>query len=83
MAVMERSTPEDGDVVVQQDTRDGRCIFVLHIAPGPDQLLLHSRDTALAAARGFATRQQVRVWLTKGDFEFTVADDFRADAKVC
>jgi hypothetical protein len=75
-----RSTPEDGDVVVQEDTRDGRCIFFLHIAPGPDQMLLHSPDTALAEARRFATRQQVRVWLTKGDFEFILVDDFRADA---
>jgi hypothetical protein len=35
-----RTTPEDGDIVVRQEKRDGTAVYVLQTAPGPDQYLL-------------------------------------------
>jgi hypothetical protein len=41
------SDPLDGDVVIRQDTRNGKRVFVLHTAPGADQFVLHTRDAAM------------------------------------
>jgi len=78
---LRRSTPEDGDVVVREEMRDGRRVYVLHTAPGPGQILLRTRDAALAQARKFARHQGVRVWLADGDVEFALVDDFRANGE--
>ena len=72
-----RSTPEDGDVVIREQSRDGRVVYALHVAPGADQFIERTRDAALAKARTFAERQHVRVWITDGDYDFTLVDDFR------
>jgi hypothetical protein len=74
-----RSTPEDGDIVVRQEQRDGKRVYVLHTAPGPDQYVLRNRNEAVAQALTFAKRQEVRAWLTDGDYDFTVIEDFRVD----
>jgi len=79
--MLTRSTPEDGDLVVRQDTHNGSRVFVLHTAPGPDQFVLHTRDAALVKARTFAKCQQVRVWMTNGDYDFTLVDDFCVDVE--
>jgi hypothetical protein len=71
------SAPQDGDIVIRQDARDGTSVFILHTAPGADQFILHARDAAIAQAVSFAKRQGVRVWLTNGDSEFTLLDNFR------
>lgn len=71
------STPQDGDIVVRQDTRSGAQVFVLRTGSGPDQVVIHTRDAALEQARAFAKRQQVRVWMGSGKGDFTLVDDFR------
>lgn len=75
------STPEAGDVVIGQDTRDGLPIYVLHTADYPEQLVVRSHDAALHQARTFARRQRVRVWMTSGDHDFTLIEDFRVEAE--
>ena len=77
-----RSTPEDGDIVVLQDTRDVKPVFVLLTAFGPDQFTYQTGDAALAKALIVAERQRVRVWLTDGDDDFTLVEDFRVPASV-
>lgn len=72
-----QSTPDDGDIVIRQETRDGRRVFVLHTAPGPDQVVLRIRDAAIAQAVTVAKRERVRVWLTSGGDDFRVLENFR------
>jgi hypothetical protein len=69
--------PENGDVVVRSETRDGRNVYVLRTAPGPGQCLLRSRDEAIAQAAAYAEHQGVRVWLTNGGSDFTLVKNFR------
>jgi hypothetical protein len=45
--------------------------------PGADQFILQTRDAAIAQAAAFAKRQGVRVWLSNGDGEFALVEDFR------
>jgi LPS sulfotransferase NodH len=68
---------EEGDVVIRQDTRDGKRVFSLHAAAGADQFILHTRDAAIAQAIAFAKRHGVRVWMTNGNREFTLLENFR------
>jgi hypothetical protein len=76
--MLARSTPEDGDVVVvQQEKPYGRRVYVLHTAPGPDQYVLRSRGAAVTQAVTSAEREHVRAWLTDGDYDFTLLEDFR------
>ena len=49
-----RTTPEDGDVVLREEERKGKSVYVLHTAPGPDQYVLRSREAAVAQALRFA-----------------------------
>lgn len=72
-----RTTPEDGDVVIREEQREGSLIYVLHRAPGPDQYLLRTREEALAHAIRFAKRQDVRAWLTDEGYDFVLLEDFR------
>ena len=74
---MARWNPEEGDIVIRQDAGGGERTYILRAAPGPDQYLLHARDDAVARAITFAKRRRVRVWLTNGDRDFTLLDDFR------
>jgi hypothetical protein len=60
----QRTTPEDGDIVVRQETRAGTVVYVLHTAPGADQHLLHTHERAVAHALTLAERHGVRAWLT-------------------
>ena len=59
-----RTTPQDEDIVIRQEQREGTIMYVLHTAPGPDQYLLRSRDEAVAQAVTVAKREHVRAWLT-------------------
>jgi len=58
-----RTTPEKGDVLVRQETRDGAVVYVLRTAPGTDQYLLRTREEAVGQAMTFAERHGVRAWL--------------------
>ena len=75
--MMARSTPEDGDIVVREEQRESKVVYVLHTAPGADQYVLHSREDAIRQAVTLAKRQSVRAWLTDGDYDFTLLEDFR------
>ena len=72
-----RAIPEDGDIVVREQTRDGKWIHVLHTAGGPDQVLLRTRDEAIAQACGMARMWHVRAWLANGDEDFVLLEDVR------
>jgi hypothetical protein len=72
------STVEDGDVVIRRKTQDGRQVYVLHTAPGPDQYFVRSREEALTQAVTVAKHRYVRAWLTDGDDDFVLLEDFRA-----
>ena len=70
---MARSTPEDGDIVVREEQRDSKVVYILHIlhtAPGADQYVLRSREDAIKQAVTFAKRQSVRAWLTDEGYDF-------------
>jgi hypothetical protein len=71
------SAPEDGDIVVREEQRERRVVYLLHTAPGADQYLLHSRQEAVAQATTVAKRQHVRVWLTDEHNVCTLLKDFR------
>ena len=76
---MARTTPEDGDIVVREEQRDGTLVYVLHTAPGPDQYLLRSRRDAVTHALTFALRAHARAWLTGAQADFgLLLEDFRA-----
>ena len=72
-----RSSPEDGDIVVREEHRDGRVVFVFHTAPGADQYLVQSREQAIREAETFAARAGVRAWLMDEGYEFILLKDFR------
>jgi hypothetical protein len=74
----ERTTPQDGDIVIRQENREGAVVYVLHTAPGPDQYVLRTREEAVAHAATVAKRQGVRVWLTDEGYDFVLLEDFRA-----
>jgi hypothetical protein len=77
-----RLTPEDGDVVVREEGREGNRTYVLHTAPGPDQWTFHTQGAALAWALALAEHQQVRVWLTDEGYDFTLVRDVHREASV-
>jgi hypothetical protein len=62
-----RTTPEDGDIVVREEARDGALLYVLHTAPGADQHLLRSRREAVAHALASAKRESVRACRVLGN----------------
>ena len=72
-----RTTPENGDVVLREEEREGKPAYVLHTAPGPDQYVLHAREAAVAHALTFAKREGVRAWLTDEGYDFVLLEDFR------
>lgn len=70
------STPEDGDIVVRQEQREGSLVYVLHTAPGPDQYLLGTREEAVAQALTLAKRHHVRAWLTTDEtYDFVLLEN--------
>jgi hypothetical protein len=75
--MLARTTPEDGDIVVRQETREGRDVYVLHTAPGADQYLLRTRDEAVAQAVTFAKRQSVRAWFCGETSDVVLLNDSR------
>jgi hypothetical protein len=62
--------------VINQERQDGRAVFILGTAPGPDQIVVRSRRDALAQAKALARRERVRVWLTENGHEFSLLHDF-------
>jgi len=76
-----RSTPEDGDIVIRDEQRNGRRVFLLHTPPGPDQFVVRTQEAALAQAVAFAKRQHVRVWIADGDDTFRLVNVFELMSK--
>jgi LPS sulfotransferase NodH len=73
----DHAAPEEGDIVVRQETRDGRDVYVLHTASGVDQYVLRTREEAVKQAVTFAKRQGVRAWLGGETQEFVLLNDVR------
>lgn len=61
-----RTSPEIGDVIVRQETRDGSVVYIVRTASGIDQYLLRTRDEAVMQALGFAARHGVQAWWLDG-----------------
>ena len=80
--MLTRTTREDGDIVVRQEKREGRFIYILHTATGEDQYLLRSREEAIAQAVAFAKRQCVRARMTNSNYDFALLEDFRVVASI-
>jgi DUF2934 family protein len=73
-----RTTPEDGDIVVRQETRDGTVVYVLYTPPGPDESLLPTCEEAVAQAKTLAKRHPGRAWLTTDEgYDFVLLEDFQ------
>jgi Protein of unknown function (DUF2934) len=72
-----RTIPEDADIVVHEEDREGTLAYVLHTASGADQYLLRTCDEAVGQAVTFAKRQHVRAWLTDDGYDFVLLEDFR------
>jgi hypothetical protein len=72
-----RNIPQDGDVVVRPENREGVVVYVLHTAPGRDQYVLRSCEEAVAQAVTFSNRQGVRAWLTGETHDFVLLNDLR------
>ena len=70
-------TPDDGDVVVRQEMREGALVYVLRVLPGPDQYLLHTKAEAVGRASAFAMQQHARAWLIEDGATFVLVEDFR------
>jgi hypothetical protein len=77
-----RTSPEDGDVVVRQETREGTVVYVLRTAPGSDQYLLPTREEAIAQAVMFAKRHGVRAWVNGERDDCVLLNDFRMTESV-
>ena len=71
------TAPDDGDIVVRQETREGRDVYVLHTATGVDQYLLRTREEAVRQAVTFAKRQGVRAWLAGKTHDVVLLNDVR------
>jgi hypothetical protein len=71
---MSAAVPQPGDIVIRESSRDGATVFVLHTVPGPDQMIVPTRNEAVQRARLFAARQSVRVWLANGETELKLLD---------
>jgi LPS sulfotransferase NodH len=80
--VAARLAPEDGDIVLREEKREGVLIYVLHTASGADQYLVRTREEAVAQAVTFTRREQVRAWLIDEGYDFTLVEDFRVVGSV-
>ena len=58
-----RPAPENGDVVVREDCRDGAIVYVLSTVQGDDQLTTLQYERSVEHALAFARRARVRAWL--------------------
>jgi hypothetical protein len=76
-----RAVPQDGDVVVRKDRREGTLVYVLHAAGSVDQLIVRSREEAVTQAVVFAKREHVRAWLMdeRDGLRLLNASDLRPD----
>jgi hypothetical protein len=67
-----KARPDDDDVVVRQERGDASTVYVLHRAFRPDQLIVRTRDEAVAQALAFAKRAQVAAWFTSDEHDFVL-----------
>jgi hypothetical protein len=72
-----RTTPEDGDIVVRDEIRGHTQAYVLHITPGPALYKFQRREEGIAHALALADRDRVRAWLTDDGYTFVLLEDFR------
>jgi DUF2934 family protein len=77
LVAMTRTTPEDGDIGVREETREGTLVYVLHTLGSGQYVLLRSRENAVAQAVRFAKREHVRAWLADEGYDFELLVDFR------
>jgi hypothetical protein len=71
------ATPEDRDVVVRQETRDGGVVYVLYTGPDARPELLRTRKDSVAQALAFAEGHRMRAWLIAKGGEVVLLGDFR------
>ncbi len=76
MNIGDSSRPEDGDLVLEETRREGQPVYLLRTVPGLAQILIRSREDAVARAVTVGRRRRVRVWVYSDD-QFALVDDFR------
>lgn len=62
----ERSSPQDGDVVVTEDRRSA-VQYTVSRFPGPAQFTASERPVAIASAREFAREYAVDLWYSAAE----------------
>lgn len=77
---MKSSTPPAGDLIIGRDIVNGRLVFSLSIAPDPPQVRYPTYDLALSAARAWALRQSIGIWVTEDGAKFTALEAPRQGA---
>lgn len=71
-----RTTPAEGDIVIRAEKLARKRVFVLHVVPGPGQIVFRSRENAVAHVLRFAVRYDVRTWLTDKHGAFLPLDPY-------
>lgn len=66
-----------GDVVVTDKNRPDGRLYILHRAGGRAQVIIQSREAALAEARLFAIRERVRAWIAH-EQTFVLLEEYRS-----
>jgi hypothetical protein len=74
-----RSIPENGDVVVREELRNGTRTYILHTFPHADERTYGSSEQAFSHATMLAERDRVRVWLTDEGYDFLLLENFRVE----
>jgi hypothetical protein len=72
-----RTTPESGDIVVQEERRGKTPVYYLRVAFGTAPFEFREREEGIARALLLGERQHVCVWLTDEGCGFLLLEDFR------
>lgn len=68
--------PAGTDVVVRQKSGDAAPVYLVGTSSSPDQLILRTRDDAVAHALAFAKLEHVRAWFADGGDAFVLLSTF-------
>lgn len=74
--------PLAGDGVVREDQSEGATLYVLRTVPSPGQLLLRTREEAVAQAIRFAANQVVCAWFAGENGDSLMLNDVRMARRV-
>lgn len=64
------AAPDTHDVIVRLQRDNPHVVYVLGTLAHPSEIVVKTREEAVALATAFAGRQQVRAWFDNGDGTF-------------